>query len=270
MAFCASCGKELAAGEAFCSKCGSRQAASGASSGAAGGDDLAVFVGSKDAEKYLAKFRKFSVNGQDVFAATWHWPAFLFGFFWFLYRKMYLWSLLAFFLGMIPYVNFGAAIFFGIRGNYMYYQHAKKKLASLQATLPPSGAQRTAMIAKKGGVNVVAIVLPVLLFVIAILAAIAIPQFAAYRQKAMDFKARAELQDACTRGASLFASDPGLRQITPEDLTSTGFTPSQDVELDLLDGARETFSMSARHVRGTKVYTTDAQCSVTEESVVGR
>jgi Tfp pilus assembly protein PilE len=266
MAFCASCGKELAAGETFCSKCGARQTAGG---GGGGGDDLAVFVGG-NAEKYLTKFRKFSVNGQDVFAATWHWPALLFGFFWFLYRKMYLWALLAFILGMIPYVNFAAAIFFGIRGNYMYYQHAKKKLAELQATLPPSGAQRTAMIAKKGGVNVIAIVLPIVLFVFAILAAIAIPQFFAYKQKALDFKARAELQDACNRGAALFASDPGLRKITSQDLANTGFASSQDVELNLLDGARETFSMSARHVRGTRVYTTDAQCTVTEESVAGR
>lgn len=270
MAFCASCGKELAAGEAFCSKCGSRQAG-GAPGGAAGGDDMAVFIGS-NAEKYLAKFRKFSANGQDAFAATWHWPAFFFSFLWLLYRKMYLWSLLAFFLSWIPYVNLAAAIFFGIRGNYLYYRHAKKRIAELKATLPPSGEQRTVLLARNGGVNVAgAIIVPVVfVFGGGILAAIAIPQFAAYRQKAMDVKARAELQDVCTRGASLFAADPGLRQITPEDLTNTGFTPSQDVELNLLDGARETFSMSARHVRGTRVYTTDAQCTVSEESVAGR
>ena len=54
-------------------------------------EEFAAFIRGK-AQQYLLKFRKFSVGGNDRFAATWHWPAFLVGFWWLLYRKMYLWA----------------------------------------------------------------------------------------------------------------------------------------------------------------------------------
>ena len=70
-------------------------------------DEFAAFIGAK-AQKYLLKFRKFSVDGIDHFSATWHWPAFLVGFWWLLYRKMYLWAFVYFILLIIPYANVAA------------------------------------------------------------------------------------------------------------------------------------------------------------------
>ena len=113
-------------------------------------DELAVFIGAK-AQKYLLKFRKFSVAGIDRFSATWHWPAFLVGFWWLLYRKMYLWALAYFILLMIPYANVIAWITFPIFGNYLYYRYAKKEILKVK-TLQQSG-DILKTLSELGGIN---------------------------------------------------------------------------------------------------------------------
>ena len=113
-------------------------------------DELASFIGGK-AQKYLLKFKKFSFNGSDRFSATWHWPAFLVGFWWLLYRKMYLWAFVYFILLMIPYVNVGAWITLAISGHYLYYRHAKGKILRVK-TLQPSG-DILKTLSELGGVN---------------------------------------------------------------------------------------------------------------------
>lgn len=90
-------------------------------------DEFAAFIGVR-ASRYLSKFRKFSIDGIDRFAATWHWPAFFCGFWWLLYRKMYLWALVYFIMLAIPYANVAAWITLAIGANYLYYSHAKNKI----------------------------------------------------------------------------------------------------------------------------------------------
>jgi len=52
-------------------------------------EEFIVFTG-ENAHKYLPKFEKFNIGGVDNFSITWHWPAFFVGFWWMLYRKLYL------------------------------------------------------------------------------------------------------------------------------------------------------------------------------------
>ena len=152
-----------------------------------------TFIG-KNAETYLTTFRKFQVQGGDRFAVTWHWPAFLFPFFWLLYRKLYLWAILSlvwsviirpspfgFLLPMLgfplpmigflpPMVGFllpivGALLpmlCFGLTANYIYYKHIKKKLSALQQLQALSDTQRAAKIVHTGGVNSVFVILIIL------------------------------------------------------------------------------------------------------------
>lgn len=270
MAYCRHCGKEVNEGEAFCRHCGAKNAAFPAAGGfRAAGDaneeDLAAFVG-KNSDKYLAKFRAFRKDGVDSFAATWHWPAFFLSFWWTLYRKMYGWAALVLVLGCVPYVGFLAMIAFGLSANYLYYLHARKKI--LEATaLPASPVERAAALARAGGVNnVVVIVAPVLLVAfIGIVAAIAIPQFHQYRMRAYDQQAKHEIQDACSRGLSFFAAHPERSELDPEDLLDAGLVRSPEVELMLLDGRRSFFGLSAKHKKGNKLFTTDRECSLSEE-----
>jgi Tfp pilus assembly major pilin PilA len=272
MAFCKQCGNEVAATEAFCRKCGARLSAVQGGSGpafaaTAGNDeDLEVFIG-KNADTYLNKFGKFQQGGADSFAVTWHWPAFLFGVTWMIYRKMYLWALAMFAVSFVPCGGFLAAIAAGMTGNYLYYKHAQKKILELNSRVPSSGPQRTAELARAGGVlSIIWILIPLgVIALVGIIAAIAIPQFAAYRIKAYDVKAKLQVQDACSRGQAIFAEHPEKTLVEPDDLLYAGLVRTEDVEMMLLDGRRGTFSVSGRHVKGSKLFITDRECRLTEE-----
>jgi len=271
MAYCKQCGKDVSVGETFCRHCGAKQASAqpGAgefrAAGEANEEDLAAFVG-KNADKYLSKFRAFRQSGMDSFAASWHWPAFFFSFWWALYRKMYGWAALALFLGCVPYLGFLAMIAFGVSANYLYYKHARGKILEL-STQPASPMERAATLARTGGVNnVIVVVAPLLLIVvIGIIAAIAIPSFHQYRQRAFEVQAKREIQDACSRGLSFFAAHPERTEINPEDILDAGLVRTPEVELQLLDGRREFFGLSAKHKQGKILYTTDRNCFLSEE-----
>jgi hypothetical protein len=128
-----------------------------------------ALVGS-NATYYLEKFGKFNVDGVETFQATWNWPAFLFTFWWMLYRKMYLWSLVTFVVLTIPYVGFAAWIACGIAGNYLYFRHARGKVEEVRRVNPPD-IQST--LAKLGGthewVKVVAVIITGLALLVLIL-----------------------------------------------------------------------------------------------------
>jgi uncharacterized membrane protein YkgB len=121
-------------------------------------NEFARFIGD-NAEKYLPKFRKFNINGENNAAATWHWPAFFFGFLWMAYRRMYAWALVAlFFESLARYLAFyiiqhpiAAEVFirivFGIIGNFLYYKYSKKRILELKSQKPIYALE------KEGGVN---------------------------------------------------------------------------------------------------------------------
>jgi hypothetical protein len=183
-----------------------------------------------------------------------------------IYRKMYGWALLILLLGWIPCAGFMLKIGFGMSANYLYYNHARKKLIALKGAAT-SEADRAAAIGRAGGVNNVAIVIVPLVIVamLGILAAIAIPQFAVYRQKAYDLQAKRELQEACTIGLRIFAEKPEKTELEPDEFLYAGLVRTPDVEMMLLDGRKGTFSITAKHAKGNMLYGTDQKCFLTEE-----
>lgn len=275
MTYCKECGNEVQDGEIFCRNCGARQDAASPGSGSASGttvteEELALFVG-KNADKYLPKFRKFNEGGKTSFSATWNWPAFLFTFWWLIYRKMYLWAILILLTAWIPCAGLLLMIGFGMSANYLYYNHARKKLLALR-TAAASEADRGAAIGRAGGVNNVAIVIVPLVIVamLGILAAIAIPQFGVYRQKASDLQAKRELQEACSIGLKLFEENPGKREIEPDEFLYAGLVRTPEVEMTLLDGRKGSLRISAKHAKGIMWYGTDPKCFLTEERQADR
>ena len=117
-------------------------------------EEFVHFIGN-EANKYITKFRKFYAAGHDKFAFTWHWPAFLFGMLWMAYRKLYGWSLVVFFLSLVPFLNILLWPVWGLTGNYLYYKHTKKKILNLTTTQTFSDStQMEAALHKIGGVNV--------------------------------------------------------------------------------------------------------------------
>ncbi|HMK64428.1 MAG TPA: DUF2628 domain-containing protein [Thermodesulfobacteriota bacterium] len=150
MAICLQCGKETGGGSLFCPYCGNKiNRTSESFSDTVDEDAFKAYIG-KDADFYLKKFRSFR-GREDSFAVTWNWPAFWLGFIWMLYRKMYLWALIAFLLVFTPMAHLLVMIGWGVCGNYLYYRQARKKILeykSRQALSPGSLSLK-----ELGGVN---------------------------------------------------------------------------------------------------------------------
>ena len=150
MPFCPNCGKAIEMGSLFCSHCGQKITSSviDPSNKSIREEEFRAFIGKK-ADHYLNKFRFFGDEGATGFAVTWSWPAFFLGFIWMLYRKMYLWALMAFFIAFTP-VSFPLAMIgWGIVGNYLYFLHVRNKIIDYKSrqtqtsmALPPGRVGR--------------------------------------------------------------------------------------------------------------------------------
>jgi Tfp pilus assembly major pilin PilA len=272
MAYCTKCGKEILEGSSFCLHCGENLSSVKSSiltprmSSVLTNDDFATFVG-KNSEKYLAKFAKFNIGGIDSFQATWHWPALFVPTLWMLYRKIYGWAILAFVTGWIPYIGwFLLPIVWAITANYLYYRQTKRKLLEIKQLHPSPETQR-AVIFITGGVGYAALLIVVPIFfvaIIGILAAIAIPQFEAYRQRGYNAQAKTEIQSACDIASSILIDNP-QKTISLRELGAKGLKLSPDIELIIHDGTSESLNIRASHNRGNKIYVADKNCSIIEE-----
>jgi hypothetical protein len=241
MSYCSKCGKEVLEGSSFCQHCGGSLSASPTGmqtsimSTVLTKEDFATFVG-KNSEKYLTKFSKFNVGGLDSFKATWHWPAFFVPFWWLLYRKIYGWAILAFFLGLIPYVGLVTGFVWAIVANYMYYNHAKRKILEIKQLHPAPETQK-AVLTVTGGVGNAALMIGAaigLVAVIGILAAIAIPAYLGYQERARKAvitratsSAAPELQ--AWLNSSLKGKDSGLRELREQDTDGNGVVNNDDL-----------------------------------------
>jgi len=76
--------------------------------------------------------------------------------------------------------------------------------------------------------------------------------------------AKAEVYNACIIANSIFLDDMD-KTITKKDLKERGFFPSEDIELAIYNGTRESLRIAARHNKGTKIYIADHNCNITEE-----
>ncbi len=146
---CPSCGAETAEEGAPCSECAEEQRTGFAPADQVDDEALRAFIG-PNAEVYLAKFQRFRAGGVDNFVVTWHWPAFLATFWWFLYRKLYLWFAVYLAVLILTPIGLLAWIGFTLTANYIYYKDAKKKIQTIRAVRPDVAPID---LAAAGGVN---------------------------------------------------------------------------------------------------------------------
>lgn len=99
--------------------------------------------------------------------------------------------------------------------------------------------------------------------VMGILAAIAIPQFVTYRQRAYDAQAQARIYSAC-QSAHLFFLEHPEQTITLSDLEELDAAASPEVELIIEDGTREHLVLTARHKNSETMFMTDSDCNIQE------
>ncbi len=97
--------------------------------------------------------------------------------------------------------------------------------------------------------------LMIVVAIIGILAAIAIPQFTSYRMRGYNVKAKGELKSAYTACQAYFADHQGACELS----TVTGyFVPSTDVNINVTNSTQGSWRATATHLAsGATTYTVD-------------
>jgi type II secretory pathway pseudopilin PulG len=219
--------------------------------------NMATFIG-KNSDTYLKKFASFNTAGSSSYAVTWHWPAFFVPFWWMVYRKQYLWALLAFVLSCIPTVGFLSRFVFGFTGNYIYYNYANNKLLEINSL--PSEMSKSVEMARSGGVNnLVWILAPLIgIAIMGILAAIAIPQFHAYRAKAFNSMAITELRNAKTHVEDYYLT----YGVYPGTLEQANYTKVNNVDVRFDNSDKKEYTIISTHQKGDKEFAVTSDSDV--------
>jgi prepilin-type N-terminal cleavage/methylation domain-containing protein len=108
---------------------------------------------------------------------------------------------------------------------------------------------------KEGQKGFTLIELMIVVAIIGILAAIAIPQFASYRTKGYNTKAKAELKSAYTACQAYFSDHPTVTTCDAAGAQAGGFNNSNDVVITVTNTAPTTWNATAYHTGGNTTYT---------------
>ncbi|MBW2107323.1 MAG: prepilin-type N-terminal cleavage/methylation domain-containing protein [Deltaproteobacteria bacterium] len=106
--------------------------------------------------------------------------------------------------------------------------------------------------------------LMIVIAIIGILAAIAIPNFISYRKRAYEKSAQADVKNAYTSAMAYMTDHPGVAVDSFAKLTQGGFRTTTGVTTNVVPGATTTtFTVTAKHASG------DYTFSITSEGAAG-
>lgn len=133
---------------------------------------FAAVIGNRGRDFYLPYFGRAEQRGYAPL--SWNWPAFLFGFFWFLYRKLYLWALVVFCFPSFAVLIAEAVarvwptaeapvlmtlvvgfhmLYLPANANAMYYRRARREIERARSAHPGQRAAQLKRLATVGGCN---------------------------------------------------------------------------------------------------------------------
>ena len=104
--------------------------------------------------------------------------------------------------------------------------------------------------------------LMIVVAIIGILAAIAIPNFISYREKAYDASAKADLKNAYTAAQAYYTQTPA-GVVTTVILAANGYTATTDVTLTVTVGTQVGLAMTSKHASGPTTYSVNAAGAIT-------
>jgi len=97
----------------------------------------------------------------------------------------------------------------------------------------------------------------IVIAIIGILAAIAIPNFLTYRQRGYDAAANTDIKNAYIAAQGYF-SDFKEGALTLDILKAYGYVQSQSVTLGIVSGTQGSLQITTVHSKGVKTYTVDS------------
>jgi len=104
--------------------------------------------------------------------------------------------------------------------------------------------------------------LMIVIAIIGILAAIAIPQFTAYRVRGYNATAKSDVKNAFTAAQARFSDSP-TDTVVLATLQAYGYNQSTGVTLTVADGTIAALSLTALHGSGTQTYTVSSTGTIT-------
>jgi len=105
--------------------------------------------------------------------------------------------------------------------------------------------------------------LMIVIAIIGILAAIAIPNFITYRQRGYDASSNADVKNAFTAAQAYF-TDYESGTVTTNILKNYGYVQSPNVTLTVAAGTQGSLSLTAYHGKGSKTYTINSGGEITK------
>lgn len=150
---------------------------------APGQQAYAAFVGG-NFPVYRRKWRlDLAADGVAARTNAWNWPAFLFGAFWMLYRRMY--SVAAMWIGALTVlsiletlidvsdsvslvITLGTSVAAGSMGNHLYLRHTQRMIALAEARHPGDAPAQHAALAGLGGTRWSAVVVGMAVYIVVI------------------------------------------------------------------------------------------------------
>lgn len=115
---------------------------------------------------------------------------------------------------------------------------------------------------KNGEKGFTLIELMIVIAIIGILAAIAIPQFMTYRQKGYNASAQSDVKQAFTAAQAYFTDAPN-GTVSLAILKTAGYTQTANVETTVNDGTQSGLEIVTTHTSGTSDYTIDSAGTIT-------
>ncbi len=106
--------------------------------------------------------------------------------------------------------------------------------------------------------------LMIVIAIIGILAAIAIPQFVAYRARGYSAAANSAVRNAFTASQAFFSDSPGGTVANDVALSDYGYRIDPNVPLTVGTGTINSIQMSATHVSGGSTFTVDYTGGITK------